>query len=186
VAVDLDILSFIPPEEHLQELNTPAVDGEYFLLLLPYYDELLSTLDTVEAEFTGGFEAEYPVPETRVEGDITLSFTVVVELSNIGESGHFEEVSFGLFAAPLSAENVYTDGQEVLSLSIQDLTPGSSTTIQGTRTVSIGDPGFELLTTGAVRLGARGYFRAQGPADVRLNMRELRSRISVRPFSLIP
>lgn len=186
VAADIGILSFIPPDAHTQKLEMPAVDGEYFLLLLPYYDQLVSAMNTVEAEFTRGFKLEYPVPKTRVKGDIVLSFTVDATFWNTGESGQFDEVTLALFAAPLSTDNVYTEGQRVLSFSIEDLEPGTDATLQGTKTIRPGDPGFELLTTGALRLGARSYFRAQGPAQIQFQMYELRARISIRPFSLLP
>ncbi|MEX2445036.1 MAG: hypothetical protein WD492_15650 [Alkalispirochaeta sp.] len=185
-AVDLDLLSFIPQDEHSRTEKVPAGDGGSYLLLLPYYDQLITDLDTIETELTRGYLLEFPVPETQTEGDLALTFTLDVSLENVGDTGSFDRVEFALFAAPVSAANVYTEGRKVLDFAVTNLEAGTLEERAGTKTLRPGDPGFQLLTTGAVRLGARAYFQGQGQPRIEYVMRELRAGLSVRPFSLFP
>jgi hypothetical protein len=185
--IDLDILSFIPKSEHTRDWTLESGASDH-LLLLPYYGEVVDDVSTVDAELREGTELEFPVPDSPAKGDITLTFAADVDVSNGSGSTNIETAEIRLFAAKANVDDVYTNGNKVLSFSLSGLGPNQSRNLSGKRTIEQGDPGYDLLTSGKVRLGAEGYFEAATGTNIAAgySLNKLRVTVSVRPFSLLP
>lgn len=187
-SLEIDIVSFIPEEERSREWI--ADDGgsteRYRVIFLPYSEELFRESEPIGVELQKGFELDVPVPDDPGVEDIVLSLHVDAEVFNRSSSGVFREAAFHLRAAPAAVENVYTDGTVMLSFDALDISPGESVHLRDTRTVRRGDPGFDILSTGRARIGLEGLFWSDADVSMEYRLNEMRIRVSVRPFSLIP
>lgn len=186
-SLEIDVLSFFPREEHARRWTADA-DGNdgYRAIFLPYSEELFRRSEPVGAELRQGFEVDVPVPDDPGVEDLTLSFQIDAQVFNRSDSGEIRTAEFRLLAAPRSVEDVYADGTVLLDFDTVDILPGDSRRLAGTKTLRRGDPGFDVLSSGRLRLGMDGIFLLDAGVTMEYRLDILRFRISVRPFSMLP
>ena len=184
--LDIDVLSYLP-REILRGEQTLETDIDEYLYLLPYggfYDENVS----IDEELTEGMEIEFPVPDNPVGEDLVLTFRTNAAITNLSASSALATVRIALFIAPLETENVFEDGTRALNFEVPTLDPGETAYLEGMKRLRQGDSGFDILSSGAARLGVRAYFEANlsNAVTFSYSLNDLGITISTRPFAMIP
>jgi hypothetical protein len=97
-------------------------------------------------------------------------------------------VRITLIIAPLETENVFEDGTRALKFEVPTLEHADTAYLGGMKRLRRGDPGFDILSSGAARLGVRAYFDAHlgNAVSFSYSLNDLGITISTRPFALIP
>ncbi|TVR71290.1 MAG: hypothetical protein EA427_04530 [Spirochaetaceae bacterium] len=186
-SLEIDVLSFVPEDEHAREWTADSdEDDGYRAIFLPYSEELFRESEPIGTELQKGLEVDVPVPDDPGVEDLTVSFQIDAEVFNRSGAGSIKSVEFRLLAAPHSVENVYAHGTVMSTFDTTDIRPGESRRLAGTKTLRHGDPGFDLLATGKVRLGLDGLFFSDPDVTMEYLLSILRVRISIRPFSMLP
>lgn len=182
-SVVLDILSYIPDEERTQAWTALDATPDR-AILLPYLEPVFEDISTVDAEIRRGIELTYPAPDSPEAGDLIVRFRVDADVFNDG-GGEISSTEIHLYVADPDAENVFLTEYRALTVDTPSIASGETTNLYGDRTIGVGDPGFERIRTGNIRVGVEAVVTMDTGTTIRYTLNELRLSVHVRALSLL-